>query len=150
NDIAAVLKCTAQAASMMRQARGWHTALRRAQAARRERQENTASDEAATRVEQRALQLLAQASAIPAPSAQAPPTSGTAPEPKLDDPAEAEAHAARHPSKAALIRSLGRLPKKFDGEPLSPQLVHDIVNSASPILQALAKRPRHYLEAAAA
>jgi hypothetical protein len=136
---------------MMRQARGWHNALRRAQAARRERREDAASDETATRVEKRALQLLAEAAAIPTPTAQAAlPTSEPAPQTKPEHLTEAEAYAAANPSKAALIRSLGRLPKKFNGEPLSPQLVHDIVNSASPILQALAKRPRHQLEAATA
>jgi hypothetical protein len=43
NDTACILKCTAQAASMMRQARGWRTAMQRAQADRHRRQDNGAA-----------------------------------------------------------------------------------------------------------
>jgi hypothetical protein len=124
DDAAHVLKCTAQAAGMMRQALRWRALLQRLKAVR---------------------QRPADAATTPLASPEPEPE----PAANLHDPSVAEAYALAHPSEAALIRSLGRLPKKFNGDPLSPQLVHDIVNSASPILQALAKRPRHSLAAAA-
>ncbi|HME22118.1 MAG TPA: hypothetical protein VKI44_12405 [Acetobacteraceae bacterium] len=143
NDPTMILKCTAQAASMMCQALRWRALLQRLQAARREQGKDTAAHDAATATEQRALGLLADA------LAQAPPLPEPVPEPvaRPHSLAEAEAYAIARPSEAALIRSLGRLPKKFNGGPLSPMMVHDIVNGASPILQALAKRPSHRLAA---
>ena len=139
-----ILKCTAQAASMMRQALRWRALLQGLQAARREQGKDTATRDAAIATEQCALGLLARA------LAQAPPPPEPAPEPaaRSHSLAEAEAYAVAHPSEAALIRSLGRLPKKFNGGPISPTMVRDIVNGASPILQALAKRPSHRLAAA--
>ena len=59
------------------------------------------------------------------------------------------AYALAHPSDAALIRSLGRLPRKFNGAPLTSEQAQDIVNSPSPILQTLAKRPQHRLASTA-
>lgn len=99
-----------------------------------------AAHEAAVATEQPALGRPAHA-----------PSPGPAPEPaaRPHSLAEAEAYARTYPSEAALIRSLGRLPKKFNGGPLSATMVHDLVNGDSPILQALAKRPRHRLAAAA-
>jgi hypothetical protein len=140
NDPAMVLRCTAQAASMMRQALRWRALLQRLQAARREQELEIAAHDAAAATEQPALGLPAHA-----------PSRGPAPEPaaRPHGLAAAEAYAIEHPSEAALIRSLGRLPKKFNGGPLSTTMVHDLVNGDSPILQALAKRPRHRLAAAA-
>jgi hypothetical protein len=145
NDPMLILKCTAQAASMMREALRWRALLERLQAARQKLEQDTAARDAANATEQRALSLLARA------LAHAPPMREPAPEPaaRSHSLAEAEAYAIAHPSEAALIRSLGRLPKKFNGGPLSPTMVHDIVNGASPVLQALAKRPSHRLAAAA-
>jgi hypothetical protein len=110
DDVAHVLKCTAQCASMMRQSRSALTHLHRLQAARK------------------------QPAAKPATER---PRSYT----------EAESYALANPSSAALIRSLGRLPKKFNGPPLSPGLVHDLIHGSSPILQALVKKPAHRLAA---
>jgi hypothetical protein len=62
------------------------------------------------------------------------------------EPTPAEQYALANPSKAALIRSLGRLPKKLVGDPaMTPDLVQAIVTSPSPILQALFKKPAHRL-----
>ena len=111
DDIAHVLKCTAQCASMMRQSRGALTHLHRLQAARK------------------------QPAVKPADVAKSPAIS------------EAESYALANPSSAALIRSLGRMPKKFNGPPLSSELVHDLIHGNSRILQALVKKPAHRLAA---
>ena len=116
-----MLKCTAQAASMMRQARGARTQLLRIQAERPD---------------------CSRSKPTTGPAAPQPDDSGTAPTP-------AEQYAIANPSKAALIRSLGRLPKKFDDPSVTPELVHEIVTTDSPILQALARQPPHRLAAAA-
>jgi hypothetical protein len=143
NDPKVILQCTAQAAGMMRQALRWRALLQRLQTARQKLEQDPPAHEAAAAAEQRAAGLLAGA------LAQMPPTPAAAPEPvpRSHSLAEAEAYARAHPSEAALIRSLGRLPRKFGGGPLSPAMVHDLVNGASPILQTLAKRPRHRLAA---
>jgi len=123
-DVAHVLKCTAQSASMMRQSRGALSHLLRLQAAREKRQpDNAAADTVAP---------------------PAPPV-----EPCARSFTKAEEYARANPSGAALIRSLGRLPKKFNDATMTPELVFDIVNSASPILQALVKKPTHRLATAA-
>jgi hypothetical protein len=144
------LKCTAQSVSMMRQALGARTLLMRLQADRAKREADPATSEEAARTEYAAVSLITETLAAipPNPIAEPPPPP---PRPQEPEPAtrtiltEAEKYAIANPSSAALIRSLGRLPKKFNGAPLSPRLVHDIVSGASPILQALAKRPRHRL-----
>ena len=131
------LKCTAQSASMMRQARSWRLALLRAQATREKREADVEAREAAARTEQRALGLMADALAHtpPAPAAAAPP--------KPTPIAEAERYALLHRKRAALIRSLGRLPDKLDVGPLPPEVVHAIVTGTTPILRALDKPSRH-------
>ena len=50
---------------------------------------------------------------------------------------EAEQYAIIYPRRAALIRSLGRLPDKCDFGPPAPELVHAIVTGTSPTLCAL-------------
>jgi hypothetical protein len=151
-DPAHVLKCTAQSATMMRQARGARGQLLRLQAERAKREANPAARDNAAAIEQAVISVMADALAPtpPAPIA-APlvrPQSTPDPEVTARTLTEAEKYAIAHPSRAALIRSLGRLPKKLDDGPMSPGLVHDIVHGASPILQALAKRSRHRLAAA--
>ena len=121
NDVPHVLKCTAQAASMMRQSRGALAHLHRLQAQRKRRQAEPAGEQTTA--------------------------TGTQPPNHSSIRSEAEKYALDNPSAAALIRSLGRLPKKFNGPPLSRALVHAIVNSGSPILQALVKKPAHRLAA---
>ena len=127
NDLTAVLKCTAQCASMMRQARAFRMAQDRAQTERRQR--GAAPDADAT--EQQALALVADA------LAQAPPS-----EPPQPDPiAEAERYVLHHRKRAMLIRRLGHLPPKFGWLPLD--VVHAIATGTTPILRALdEKSPR--------
>jgi hypothetical protein len=77
----------------------------------------------------------------------------TVPEPALDpvppaeaDPfsqlTEAEQYAVTYPDRAARIRAAGGLPADLDFGPPEPELVHEVVHSTSPILQAHA-RQRH-------
>jgi hypothetical protein len=118
-------RCTAQAASMMRQSLSARAQLLRAQSARRAVQSASAPAAAGE-----------PAAASPAPEPQDLSRGFTA----------AEKYALENPSRAALIRSLGRLPKKFPGG-MAPQMIHEIVNSHSPILQGLVKKPPHRLAA---
>jgi len=121
NDSAVVLKCTAQSASMMRQARAFRTALDRAQTARRKRE--AASD--AKPAKQQA----------PTPVADA-----ASPEPRRLNPiAEAERYALHHRKRAVLIRRLGHPPPKFGW--LAPAVVHAIATGSTPILCALDEQP---------
>ncbi len=125
NDLTVILKCTAQSASMMRQARAFRSALDRAQTARR-KSEATPDAEA---TEQQALALMADA------LAQAPP-----PEPSKPNPiAEAERYALHHRKRAMLIRRLGHLPPKFGWLP--PEAVHAVATGTTPILRALDEKP---------
>jgi hypothetical protein len=131
NDPSLILTCTARSASMMREARGWRTALERAQSARRKREADPATRDAATATEQRALGLLAEA------LDRAPPA-----EPATPDPiAEAERYALQHRKRAVLIRRLGRLPDKIDIGVLTPEVVHAIVTGTTPRLRALDDKP---------
>jgi hypothetical protein len=148
DDAVHVLKCTAQSASMMRQSRGALGQLQRLQAARDKGDADASSrDQAATR-EHAAITLLSSVLADPrsAPRAEPLPRQPASVE-RSRPPTEAEKYALAHPSSAALIRSLGRLPKKFAGGPMPPELVRDLVNGGSPILQALVKQPAHRIGA---
>ena len=136
DDTAVVVKCTAQSASMMREARGWRNALRRAQLDREKRTNDAAARDAAVATEQRALALPAEALVQP-PPAPAPQSA-----PKADPVAEAESYALQHRKRAVLIRRLGRLPDRIDVGALSPAAVHVIVTGTTPILRALDEKPR--------
>jgi hypothetical protein len=138
-DVPHVLKCSAQSASMMRQSRGALGQLLRLQAARDTHKPDTNTRNTAAPTEARAARA----------STAEPPAPQPAPEDKSHSLTKAEEYALANPSSAALIRSLGRLPKKFADGTMSPELVHDIVNGDSPILQALLKKPAHRLAAAA-
>jgi hypothetical protein len=120
-DVTRVLKLTAQSASMMRQSRGARSLLLRVQAARQKREADYAATEKAAWIEHCAIGLMAQAlgHAPPAPVAEPPPLPEPEPEP-TDTFAlltEAEQYAIIYPRRAALIRSLGRLPDKCDFGP---------------------------------
>jgi hypothetical protein len=141
-DTALFLRCTAQAASMMRQARGWRLALQCAQTERRKRETGPARD-AATAAEQRSLALGADA------LVQTPQATALA-EPKPPTPtAEAERYALQHRKRAKLIRRLGRLPDKTDIGWLPPEVVHALVTGRTPILRALDDTPGRALPRAA-
>jgi hypothetical protein len=135
DDPTLILKCTAQSASMMREARSWRTALLRAQAARATREADTVATDTATQTERRALALMADGLT---PSASSPaPEPAPATERKPDVVAEAERYAVLHRKRATLIRRFGHVPQKLNFGPLSPGLVHAIATGTTPILRAL-------------
>ncbi len=139
-------KCTAQSALMMRQARGARAMLTQLQRQHTDRAKDPAAIDADARVEQATVALMAEALAI----APEPPRLALVPtptKPPFDLPG-AEQYALANPSKASLIRNLGRLPKKFDDPPPPPGVMNAIIHGASPILQKLYKKPLHRLIAA--
>ena len=139
NDPGLILKCTARSAGMMREARGWRTALQRAQSDRRKREANPAARDAAAATEQRVLGLLADV------LDRVPPA-----EPAEPDPiAAAERYALLHRKRAALIRRLGRLPDRIDVGVLTPEVVHAIVTGTTPVLCALDEKPNRAATVAA-
>ena len=135
------MKCTAQAARMMREAKSWRVALLRAQAVREQRNTETTTREAANQTENHALSLMADALAKvpPIPAAPAQP----------DPIAEAERYAQSHRKRALLIRRLGHLPDNLDCGAMRPQVVHAIVTGTTPILRALDQQSRRPLAEAA-
>jgi hypothetical protein len=143
-DTPRVLKCVAQAASMMRESRGARSLLLRVQADRRKREADNVSLDRAAWLEHCTIGLMADAlgRTPPAPMAEPPPPPpAPAPSeeawPQPDPLAEADEYAIIYPRRAALIRSLGGLPAKCDFGPPEPELVHAIVTGISPTLRAL-------------
>jgi hypothetical protein len=129
-----VVKCTAQASSMFRQAKALRVLLMRVQAERRNRTADDGALERTTQAEHAAIGHLAQAVADAPPVAPAPPSPA---EPAADMAAEADRYALAHRKRAALIRSLGRLPSRLDFGAMPPGLVQAIVTGTSAILRAL-------------
>ena len=127
NDPAHILKCTAQSASMMRQARGWRTALLHAQAARRK----GAPDDA-----------IPDTAADAAPVSPADRTDAPSEEPEFDPVAEAERYATLHRKRAMLIRSLRGVPHRLSIGPIRPEVVRALISGTTPILRALDEKPR--------
>ena len=135
-NLAVVLQCTAQSASMMRQARSARTHLLRARAAR--------GHDSAGSTEHAVVSLMADAMGRTAPDpAPAPPPAADV-STRLT---EAEKYALAHPRRAALIRSIGGRPRKLNLGPLSAALVHEIAHGTSPILRALGRKPSRRLAA---
>ena len=139
-----ILKCSAQAASMMRQARAARSLLLRVQAQRQTREADHAARDQAAWTEHCAINLMADAlgRTPPAPLAEPPPPPAVAtqlaePAPQPDPAAEAEQYAVIYPRRAALIRALGGLPDRLDFGPPAPELVRAIVTGDSPALRAL-------------
>jgi hypothetical protein len=133
-----VLKCTAQAASMLRQARATRALLMRLQAERRKCPADPAGLDHAAGSEQAAIGLMTQALADAPPAATAPPPA----EPAANMAAEADRYALAHRKRAALIRALGRLPDNLNVGPLAPGLIRAIVAGTSPVLRALDRNAR--------
>jgi hypothetical protein len=139
-----VLQCTAQSASMMRQARGARALLLRVQAARQKREADGVATGKAAWIEHCAVALMADALGRypPAPVAEPPPPEPEpAPQSEPADPfsrlTEAEQYALTYPRRAALIRALGGLPARCDFGPPAPELVAAIVAGTSPHLRTL-------------
>ncbi len=130
-----MLKCFAQSAGMMREARSWRLALLRAQAVREKRDTDAAACGAAAQTEQRALGPMADA-LVAAPLAPVPE------EPAKPDPiAAAEQYALHHRKRAVLIRRLRRIPHKLDFGRLPAEMVQAIATGTTPILRALDGKP---------
>jgi hypothetical protein len=144
DDEALQRRCSTRSASMLRQARGARSLLFRLHADRTPRHLDLRPRQTAAEVEKAVDAIVARA------FAHAPPPEPTAPSPPKPafDLAAAEQYALANPSKAMLIRSLGRLPKKFDDTPPSPAVMNAVIHGASPILQKLYKKPLHRLVAA--
>jgi hypothetical protein len=154
------LRCTAQAASMMRQARGARSLLMRVQAQREKREADAGALDRANWTEHCAIGLMADALGHNAPA----PIEEPAPSPPAPMPAqaaklhpdmiiEAEQFALIHPNLTALIRAAGGLPEPVLAAlgpaiaPPSPALLHAIVTGTSPSLRAL-DRPAEFAAAA--
>ncbi len=137
------LQCNAQAASMMRQARGARSLLLRVQAQREKREANQASLDRAAWIEHCAIGLMVNAlgRTPPAPVAEPPPPPPPPPPdepaPQPDPAAEADQSAIFYPRPAALIRSQDSLPAGCDVGPPPPELVHAIVTGTTPTLRTL-------------
>ena len=142
NDPELILKCTAQSASMMRQARSWLTLLFRLQAAREKREADPEAAARAAEAERTALGLMANAMLDPEPA----PANATATPSPID---EAERYALLHRKRAALIRRLGRLPEKINVGPIPPDVVRALVTGTTPILRALDSKPSRHAALAA-
>lgn len=134
--LAHILRCTAQSASMMRQARAWRSLLMRVQAARQASEADPVARAPAacpgpTQAASPAVTALAPPAEEPEPSAQ----------PRRDPIAEAEQYARQHRKRAALIRSLGHLPDRLAVGRLPADVVHAIVTGVTPLLRALSQKP---------
>jgi hypothetical protein len=138
-----ILQCTAQAARMLREARATRTLLMRVQAERQKREADSAASDCAAATERAAMGLMARALADAPPAAK--PACAIS-----DVVAEADRYALAHRKRAALIRSLGRLPDKLDFGPQSPELVRQIVTGTSEVLRSLDAKSRRSAAAAAA
>jgi hypothetical protein len=125
NDLAATLRCRAQASAMMRQAQSALRSLRQMQAAREK-----AETEMQPAAMERAGYWYREAASPPPPAEPAPQPAGST-EPPHD--------ADLHPDRAARIRAEGALPSRPNLAPPSPspEIVAEIVGGTSPLLKAL-------------
>lgn len=147
NDLDLVVKCRAQATSMMRQAQGAMRLLQNAQAARHKIESNNVTADRAAWSEHCTAGLMLQsmpgAAPMPHPQPAPPPAPEPAPviEPKPDPEAEllaeAETYAKIYPQRATLIRRLGRVPDDVSFGPPEPELVRLLITGRTPTLQAL-------------
>ncbi len=147
-------KCTAQAASMMREARGARTQLMRIQAERRKRESDNATRDQAAWIEHCAVGLMMQARPDAAPVAMPdPPPPPPAPEPtpasepRTDLAAEAELYAVMYPRRAALIRGHGGVPENVSFGPPRDDLARILVTGRTPALLALDHSPAEVVTA---
>jgi hypothetical protein len=137
-----ILKCAAQAASMMREARATRSLLLRVQAVRQKREADGTALGKAEWIEHCAIGLMAQA--LPdAPRAAVveppPPTPEATPavEVEVDPVLAAEEYAVIYPQRAALIRRVGRVPDNVSFGAPEEYLVRALVSGRTPALLAL-------------
>jgi hypothetical protein len=132
DDLAASLRCRAQANSTMREMRALLRELRRMQAAR-----DKALNEMHPAAMERAGYWFRDVS-VPAPEPAASPDS--AKPPPFSRLTEAEQYATIYPDRAVRIRANRGLPARLDFGPPEPPIVEAIVTGTSPILRALDKQ----------
>ena len=142
------LKCTAQAACMMREARGARAQLMRIQAERHKRESDNVTRDRAAWSEHCAIGLMAQALpgappvAMPDPPPPQPePEPAPTCEPRTDLIAEAELYAVMYPRRAALIREHGGVPDNVSFGPPADDLARTLVTGRTPALLALDRSP---------
>jgi hypothetical protein len=136
NDVVQVLKCTAQAASMMRQAHRWRTTLLRAQAERRRGEVGAAVNDTAQPAEQPVL-------GAPTGQSDCPP-----PSPDPEDIGHAERFALIHRNDAVLLRRGRHIPNGRHAD-LPPEVVRALVTGTTPILCSLDKKSHPAIAVAA-
>ena len=135
DDVARVLKCTAQAASMMRQAHRWRTTLLRAQAGRQQREADPATKDTAQSAAPPALVSPTEQPDCPPPSPQPEPPAAPTPE----DITQAERFALVHRNDAILLRRGRRIPNGRHAN-LPPGVLHALITGTTPILCSLDKK----------
>ena len=146
------LKCTAQAASMMRQSHSAIRSLQQMQAIRVKRDSNEAAAAAAAMAEHIAASSMTTRLSPPAAPepAQAPPLEPEQPPaPEIAMPkaamqtaepaprSDAELYAILHPRRAALIRRHGGVPPDATFGPPDEELVRALLESRSPVVLAV-------------
>ena len=142
NDLAATIKCRAQANATLRQMRSLLREYRRAQAER---------DKALTAMHPAAMEragywfheaTVPEPAPPPGPSVTAepaPPANHVATE--FESLSEAEQYAILYANRATRIRAAGGLPPRLDFAPPEPEIVEALVNGTSPTLRALDQHP---------
>ncbi len=111
--IKVILQCSAQSASMMRQANAARSLLLRIQSARQKQEAINKTNERAAWIEQCAIGLMADALTEPPPEQEIP----SEPAPKHDQTAAAGRAAKFRPRRTALTRLLGNLPARYGFSP---------------------------------
>jgi hypothetical protein len=142
NDLAATIKCRAQANATLRQMRSLLREYRRTQA---ERDKALAAMHPAA-MERAGYWFHEVTVAEPAPPQAPSVTTEPAPPPDHDAPkfeslSEAEQYAVLYVDRAARIRAAGGLPPHLDFAPPEPEIVEALVNGTSAILRALDRHP---------
>lgn len=138
DDTKQIMQCNAQSASMMRQANAARSLLMRVQTERRKREADGAEINKAAWTEHCAIGLMADVLGEPPP---APEPERQEPEEKFAGLSEVELYAVNYPRRVALIRANGGVPDNCTFGPPSPELVHAILTSTSPVLLELDRPP---------
>ena len=155
--LAMALKCTAQAASMMRQSQSAIRSLQQMQAIRIKRDSNEAAAAAAAMAEHIAASSMTTRLTGPMAAPEPPPPEPLieppliepAPPPEVDQPEvrtteaaspdspDAEMYAVLYPQRAALIRRHGGVPPDVTFGPPDEAMVRALLESRSPLVRAL-------------
>jgi hypothetical protein len=146
-DVAGVMQCSAQAASMWRQSDSALRSLERLQEARRKRDSDPAAAGQAAWTEHCVQGFMADAlHGGPAAFEPAPPPPPPEPEPEpaasdgeptRDPIKEAEFYAAIYPTRAVAIRRHGGMPPNATYPPPEDDIIHVLVTGRTPALLAL-------------